>query len=158
MLNAVQQKIAQADIFIAAAAVSDYRCSEVACEKIKKTSDTMTLALARAPDVLATVGKSAAPPFLVGFAAETENVERNALAKLTGKNLDMIAANKVGDGLAFDKDDNALTLYWHGGKRELSLNSKSALARQLIEVIAERYHGRDTHRPASTIAPLHATR
>ena len=158
MLSAVQQKIAQADIFIAAAAVSDYRCSEIACEKIKKTSDTMTLALARAPDVLATVGKSAAPPFLVGFAAETENVERNALAKLTGKTLDMIAANKVGDGLAFDKDDNALTVYWHGGKRELSLNSKSALARQLIEVIAERYQSRGTNRPASTIAPLHATR
>lgn len=158
MLSAVQQNIGQANIFIAAAAVSDYRCSEIACEKIKKTSDTMTLSLARAPDVLATVGKSASPPFLVGFAAETENVERNALAKLTGKNLDMIAANKVGDGLAFDKDDNALTVYWHGGKRELSLNSKSALARQLVEVIAERYHGRDTNRPASTIAPLHATR
>ena len=94
----------------------------------------MTLALARAPDVLATVGKSSSPPFLVGFAAETENVERNALAKLTGKNLDMIAANKVGDGLAFDKDDNALTVYWHGGKRELSLTSKAALARQLVAV------------------------
>ena len=47
-----------------------------------------------------------------GFAAETEHVERNALAKLTSKNLDMIAANKVGDGLGFDKDDNALTVYW----------------------------------------------
>src|SRR5262245_29025162 len=82
MLNAVQQAIADADIFISAAAVSDYRCSEVACEKIKKTSDTMTLALSRAPDVLATVGRGTKPPFLVGFAAETENVERNALAKL----------------------------------------------------------------------------
>jgi phosphopantothenoylcysteine decarboxylase/phosphopantothenate--cysteine ligase len=158
MLSAVQQIISDADIFIAAAAVSDYRCCEVACEKIKKTSDTMTLALARAPDVLATVGKSTAPPFLVGFAAETENVERNALAKLSGKNLDMIAANKVGDGLAFDKDDNALTVYWHGGKRELSLTSKSALARQLIEVIAERYRGREATRQSSTVASLHATR
>jgi phosphopantothenoylcysteine decarboxylase / phosphopantothenate---cysteine ligase len=159
MLGAVQQAIVDADIFIAAAAVSDYRCFEVACEKIKKTSDTLTLSLARAPDVLATVGKSQSPPFLVGFAAETENVERNALAKLTGKNLDMIAANKVGDGLAFDKDDNALTVYWHGGKRELSLCSKSALARQLVEVIAERYQSREQQRThSSTIAPLHATR
>jgi phosphopantothenoylcysteine decarboxylase/phosphopantothenate--cysteine ligase len=158
MLDAVQQAIGDADIFIAAAAVSDYRCGEIACEKIKKTSDTMTLALSRAPDVLATVGKSASPPFLVGFAAETENVERNALAKLTGKNLDMIAANKVGDGLAFDKDDNALTLYWPGGKHELSLSSKSALARQLIEIIAERYRGRDSNRTPSTVATLHATR
>jgi len=157
MLSAVQQAIGDADIFIAAAAVSDYRCSEVACEKIKKTSDTLTLALARAPDVLATVGRSGAPPFLVGFAAETENVERNALAKLTGKNLDMIAANKVGDGLAFDKDDNALTLYWHGGKRELSLTSKAALARQLVEVIAERFRSREISRP-STVAAIHASR
>lgn len=158
MLAAVQQAIVDADIFIAAAAVSDYRCSEVACQKIKKTSDTLTLALARAPDVLATIGKSAAPPFLVGFAAETENVERNALAKLTGKNLDMIAANQVGDGLAFDKDDNALTVYWHGGKRELSLDSKSALARQLVDVIAERYRHREANRQPSSVATLHATR
>jgi phosphopantothenoylcysteine decarboxylase/phosphopantothenate--cysteine ligase len=159
MLSAVQQKIVDADIFISAAAVSDYRCSQVACEKIKKTSDTMTLALSRAPDVLATVGRSAKPPFLVGFAAETENVERNALAKLTGKNLDMIAANKVGDSLGFDKDDNALTLYWQGGKRELSLTSKSALARQLVEVIAERYRARSANGlPPASIAPLHATR
>jgi phosphopantothenoylcysteine decarboxylase/phosphopantothenate--cysteine ligase len=157
MLSAVQQAAADADIFISAAAVSDYRCSEVACEKIKKTSDTMTLALSRAPDVLATIGRSAKPPFLVGFAAETENVERNALAKLTGKNLDMIAANKVGDGLAFDKDDNALTVYWQGGRRELSLTSKSALARQLVEVIAERYRARGTNASPS-IKPIHATR
>jgi phosphopantothenoylcysteine decarboxylase / phosphopantothenate---cysteine ligase len=158
MLSAVQQAIADSDIFISAAAVSDYRCSEIACEKIKKTSDTMTLALSRAPDVLATVGRSAKPPFLVGFAAETENVERNALAKLAGKNLDMIAANKVGDGLGFDKDENALMLYWHGGKCELSLTSKTALARQLVEVIAERYRARGTNGPAASVASLHATR
>jgi phosphopantothenoylcysteine decarboxylase / phosphopantothenate---cysteine ligase len=143
MLSAVQRAVVGADIFIAAAAVSDYRASEIACEKIKKTSDSMTLALTRAPDVLATISRSESPPFLVGFAAETEHIERNALAKLTGKKLDMIAANKVGDGLAFDKDDNALTVYWQGGKQELSLTSKAALARQLIELIAERYRLRD---------------
>lgn len=142
MLSAVQSNVAGADIFIAAAAVSDYRCREIACEKIKKTSDTLNLALARAPDVLATVSRNESRPFLVGFAAETEHVERNALAKLINKNLDMIAANKVGDGLAFDKDDNALTVYWQDGKRELSLTSKAALARQLVELIAERYHAR----------------
>ncbi len=157
MLSAVEQAIVDADIFVSAAAVSDYRCAEIAGEKIKKTSDTMTLALTRAPDVLATIGRSAKPPFLVGFAAETENVERNALAKLAGKNLDMIAANKVGDGLAFDKDDNALSVYWQGGKRELSLTSKSALARQLIEVIAERYRVRAAG-AATSIASLHAAR
>ncbi|MFL6576893.1 MAG: bifunctional phosphopantothenoylcysteine decarboxylase/phosphopantothenate--cysteine ligase CoaBC, partial [Povalibacter sp.] len=142
MLAAVQEQVKSADIFIAAAAVSDYRCSEVACQKIKKTSDNLTLSLARAPDVLATVGRSDSPPFLVGFAAETENVEANALLKLSSKNLDMIAANKVGEGLAFDKDENALTVYWRGGKQELSLTSKAALARQLVAVIAERYKHR----------------
>lgn len=163
MLNAVQQNIGGTDIFIAAAAVSDYRCGEIACQKIKKTGDTMTLSLARAPDVLATIGRSESPPFLVGFAAETENVERNALGKLSAKNLDMIAANQVGEGLAFDKDDNALTLYWHGGKQELTLTSKAALARQLIEVIAQRYQNRDRNRTrvvdaAQTLSVLNGSR
>ena len=162
MLAAVQEQVTDADIFIAAAAVSDYRCAEVACQKIKKTSDNMTLALSRAPDVLATIGRSASPPFLVGFAAETENVEANALAKLNGKNLDMIAANKVGEGLAFDKDDNALTVYWRGGKQELTLTSKAALARQLVSVIAERYRGRGTSSTNTTSiqnrSAIHATR
>ena len=154
MLQAVQEQVADADIFIAAAAVSDYRCGQVAGEKIKKTSDTMTLALARAPDVLATVSRLSQRPFLVGFAAETENVERNALAKLTGKNLDMIAANQVGETIGFDRDDNALTVYWTDGKRELSLTSKAALARQLVALIAERFHQRAT-RPSPKA--LHAT-
>lgn len=162
MLAAVQQQVTDADIFVAAAAVSDYRCSEVACQKIKKTSDNMTLTLARAPDVLATIGRSESPPFLVGFAAETENVEANALAKLNGKNLDMIAANKVGEGLAFDKDDNALTVYWRGGKQELTLTSKAALARQLVAVIAERYRSRgksSTNTPSiQNRSAIHATR
>jgi phosphopantothenoylcysteine decarboxylase / phosphopantothenate---cysteine ligase len=139
MLEAVQRQLSDAHIFIAAAAVSDYRCGQVAGQKIKKTSDTMTLPLSRCVDVLATVGRSPSPPFLVGFAAETENVEHNALTKLQAKNLDMIAANRVGDGLAFETDDNALTVLWKGGRRELSLNNKAALARQLIELIAERY-------------------
>jgi phosphopantothenoylcysteine decarboxylase/phosphopantothenate--cysteine ligase len=160
MLAAVQSNVIDADIFIAAAAVSDYRCSEVACQKIKKTSDNMTLALSRAPDVLATIGRSESPPFLVGFAAETENVEANALVKLNAKNLDMIAANQVGEGLVFDKDDNALTVYWRGGKQELSLTSKAALARQLVAVIAERYRNRE--KSAATIQSarpaIHATR
>ncbi|MDY6947872.1 MAG: bifunctional phosphopantothenoylcysteine decarboxylase/phosphopantothenate--cysteine ligase CoaBC [Pseudomonadota bacterium] len=156
MLSAVQSSVADADIFIAAAAVSDYRCREIACEKIKKTSDTLNLALARAPDVLATVSRSDRHPFLVGFAAETEHVERNALAKLTNKNLDMIAANKVGDGLAFDKDDNALTVYWQGGKQELTMTSKAALARQLVELIAQHYHSRATQ-PSQTPNPTPIT-
>ena len=139
MLTAVQEQLRGAQLFVATAAVSDYCAAQVASEKIKKTNAAMTLALARTPDILATVSAGAQRPFLVGFAAETDNVERNALAKLEGKRLDMIAANKVGDGLAFDKDDNALTVYWPGGRRELCLCSKRDLAGQLVALIAERY-------------------
>jgi phosphopantothenoylcysteine decarboxylase/phosphopantothenate--cysteine ligase len=140
MLDAVRTHLIGANIFVAAAAVSDYKAASASREKIKKTEAALSLPLARTPDVLATIARAASHPFLVGFAAETENVERNALEKLESKNLDMIAANKVGDGLAFDKDDNALTVYWQGGgKFELPLASKTILARQLIALIAERY-------------------
>jgi phosphopantothenoylcysteine decarboxylase/phosphopantothenate--cysteine ligase len=141
MMNAVQAEIADTDIFIAAAAVSDYRMREIAEHKIKKTSDELTLHLARTPDILATVAAASPRPFVVGFAAETQNVERNALLKLEGKKLDMIAANQVGEGLAFDCDDNALTLYWPGGKRELDRAPKGRLAGELIAVIAECHAG-----------------
>jgi phosphopantothenoylcysteine decarboxylase/phosphopantothenate--cysteine ligase len=139
MLAQVTANIAGTHIFIGTAAVSDYRAATVACEKIKKSSDSLNLALTRTPDILATVGTWEPRPFLVGFAAETEHVERNALIKMEKKRLDMIAANKVGGGLAFDRDDNALTVYWPGGKRELALCSKTDLARHLVALIAERY-------------------
>ena len=139
MMSAVNADLPGTDVFIAAAAVSDYRPVQVSSEKIKKTSDSLLLALSRTPDILATVAAGKQRPFVVGFAAETQNVERNALAKLEGKRLDMIAANQVGDGLAFDCDDNALTVYWPGGKRELPKAGKSKLAAQLIAVIAEKF-------------------
>jgi phosphopantothenoylcysteine decarboxylase / phosphopantothenate---cysteine ligase len=142
MMQAVQAQVADADIFIAAAAVSDYRMREVAEHKIKKTRDELSLELTRTPDILATVAAGSPRPFVVGFAAETQNVERNALAKLEGKKLDMIAANQVGEGLAFDCDDNALTVYWPSGKRELARAPKCRLADELVAVIAERYEGR----------------
>lgn len=141
MMNAVRAELADTDVFIAAAAVSDYRTREVAAHKIKKTSEELALQLARTPDILATVAAGSPRPFVVGFAAETQNVERNALAKLEGKKLDMIAANQVGEGLAFDCDDNALTVYWNGGKRELARAPKCELACSLVDVIAERYAG-----------------
>jgi len=138
MMNAVNQHVADTDIFIAAAAVSDYRPVQCASEKIKKTSDSLTLALSRTTDILATVAARAPRPFVVGFAAETQNVERNALAKLEGKRLDMIAANQVGDNLAFDCEDNALTVYWPGGKQDLGRAPKRQLAAALVSLIAER--------------------
>jgi len=143
MLHAVQDRLGGTDIFIAAAAVSDYRAAEIAAEKIKKKSDELALRLTRTPDVLASVGAMTSErPFLVGFAAETEQLEKHALAKLHGKNLDLIAANLVGENLAFDRDENALTVYWPGGSRHLEFDTKRALARQLVQIIAERYRAR----------------
>ena len=155
MMAAVNANLAGTDIFIAAAAVSDYRPLQVAAEKIKKTSDSLVLPLSRTPDILASVAAGTPRPFVVGFAAETQNVERNALAKLEGKNLDLIAANQVGENLGFDQDDNALTVYWKGGKRELSLCSKSQLAGQLVALIAEHYARRDRATNCPSLAAGH---
>jgi len=138
MMTAVDEHLAGTDIFIAAAAVSDYRPVQCASEKIKKTSDSLMLALSRTTDILATVAARAPRPFVVGFAAETQNVERNALVKLEGKRLDMIAANQVGDNLAFDCEDNALTVYWPGGRQDLGRAPKRQLAAALVSLIAER--------------------
>jgi phosphopantothenoylcysteine decarboxylase/phosphopantothenate--cysteine ligase len=77
-------------------------------------------------------------PFVVGFAAETNDVEDNAKAKLKRKKLDMIAANQVGDGLAFDCEDNALTVLWPGGKADIARGPKLGVARELIALIGER--------------------
>ena len=142
MLDAVRSHGIGADIFIAAAAVSDYKAAQPSSKKIKKTQEALSIALARTPDVLGTVARSDNRPFLVGFAAETEDVERNAIEKMESKRLEMIAANRVGDGMGFDQDDNALTVYWQGGKQELALTSKADLARQLIAVVAAHYAAR----------------
>ena len=159
MLAAVNENLGGTDIFIAAAAVSDYRPLQVSTEKIKKTSDSLMLALSRTTDILATVAAGAARPFVVGFAAETQNVERNALAKLEGKNLDMIAANQVGEGLAFDQDDNALTVYWRGGGRVLKRAGKAQNAAELFALISERFANRASGaRPGSRPAGSAAAR
>ena len=152
MMEAVRAHLPGTDIFIAAAAVSDYRPVQAAVEKIKKTSDSLMLALSRTTDILAAVAAGSPRPFVVGFAAETQNVERNALAKLEGKRLDMIAANQVGDRLAFDCDDNALTVYWPGGKREIARATKRDVAARLVAVIAERFASGERVTPAAADA------
>lgn len=139
MHSAVHAAIDGTHIIIAAAAVADYRPAAIAGQKIKKTQDNLELELTRAPDVLASVTALPRPPFSVGFAAETEKIEEHALAKLERKRLDMIAANRVGDGLAFDCDDNALTVLWRDGSRRLGPTGKEALARELVALIADRY-------------------
>ncbi|MBS1200675.1 MAG: coaBC [Proteobacteria bacterium] len=149
MHDAVHAALEGADIYIGAAAVVDYRPAAVAGQKIKKCSDTMTLELVRAPDILASVAALEHRPFVVGFAAETQDVERNARAKLECKRLDLIAANQVGDGIAFDRDDNALLLLWPGGREELPTCGKLELARQLVGRIAQlRTRAQSPSRPA----------
>lgn len=142
MQKAVMQYIPDTDIFISAAAVADYRPKEISPAKIKKAGDTMTIDLVRNPDILAMVASQSNPPFTLGFAAETENVTVNARAKLFHKNLDMIAANKVGDNQAFDQDDNALTVIWEDGEQELPLQSKRSLAMALIGCVARLYRNK----------------
>ena len=140
MHAAVQTAAASSDIFIAAAAVGDYRPQVVSPCKLKKSAgEDLVLTLAENPDILASLGASQPRPFLVGFAAETHEVERYAKDKLARKGLDLIAANQVGEGLGFEAPDNALTLYWVGGSRDLPRADKSDLARALIACVAERY-------------------
>jgi len=140
MYNAVMQRSTQADIFIATAAVADYRVDTVASSKIKKDSDKLTLNLCKNPDILAEVsGLRENRPFCVGFAAETDDVHAHAKQKLLNKGLDMIAANQVGEGLGFNAQDNALQVIWAAGERELPMMSKYKLARELIQLIAEHY-------------------
>ncbi len=136
MLAAVLRELAGTHIFISTAAVADYRPVHAAENKIKKTSDTLELSMERTVDVLATVAARPDRPFVVGFAAETESVEQNARAKLMKKNLDMIAANEVGDDKAFDVDDNQLIVLARGARFELGRAGKPALARGLVTLIA----------------------
>jgi phosphopantothenoylcysteine decarboxylase/phosphopantothenate--cysteine ligase len=138
MYAAVHRQVADTDVFIAAAAVADFQPVSVAKHKIKKQGVAVKLELEPAPDIIKSVADMAKRPFVVGFAAETDNVEDNARSKLKRKKLDMIAANQVGDGIAFDCEDNALTVLWPGGKVEVARGPKIDVARQLIALIASR--------------------
>ncbi len=138
MYAAVHRHIAEADVFIAAAAVADFQPVTVAKQKIKKQGVAVKLDLEPAPDIVRSVADMAKRPFVVGFAAETDQVEDNARSKLKRKKLDMIAANEVGDGIAFDCDDNALIVLWPGGKTEITRAPKLEVARALVGLIAER--------------------
>jgi phosphopantothenoylcysteine decarboxylase / phosphopantothenate---cysteine ligase len=138
MYAAVHRQVADTDVFIAAAAVADFQPVSVAKHKIKKQGVAVKLELEPAPDIIKSVADMAKRPFVVGFAAETDDVEDNARSKLKRKKLDMIAANQVGDGIAFDCEDNALTVLWPGGKVEIARGPKIDVARQLIALIASR--------------------
>ena len=140
MLDKVMSAVKQCDIFIACAAVADYQPEQIQKSKIKKTKqDVLKLNLVPTVDIVATVARQEAKPFVVGFAAETDDVTRYAQEKLKKKNLDMIAANHVGEGKGFAVDDNALDVFWSQGNKTLSLTNKTQLARNLMRVIIEQY-------------------
>jgi len=127
------------DLFIATAAVADYRPQDYASDKLKKSSAEMTLALVRNPDTLATVAARADAPFTVGFAAETNDVARYALSKMRKKGLDMIVANDVSvPGLGFNSDNNAVSVFTAAGQVDLGPCSKQQIAHELVALIAPR--------------------
>ncbi|WP_439242811.1 bifunctional phosphopantothenoylcysteine decarboxylase/phosphopantothenate--cysteine ligase CoaBC [Lonepinella sp. BR2474] len=130
-------------LFIACAAVADYRVAEIAEQKIKKSGDEMQLRLIKNPDIVSDVGHlTEHRPFTVGFAAETQQVAQYAQDKLVRKKLDMICANDVSNGQVFGQDNNALTLYWATGSIALPETSKAQLAQQVVNKIIERYHAK----------------
>jgi phosphopantothenoylcysteine decarboxylase/phosphopantothenate--cysteine ligase len=141
MLAASLQEAQGCDVFIAAAAVADYRAAQVAAHKIKKSADAdkMVLELVKNPDIVATIAALENKPFTVGFAAESENLLAYAQQKLTRKNLDLIIANNIAEaGIGFNADDNAVTLIDKTQQQVLTQRSKQQLARDLIAIIAQK--------------------
>ncbi|SIT12154.1 bifunctional phosphopantothenoylcysteine decarboxylase/phosphopantothenate--cysteine ligase CoaBC [Neptunomonas antarctica] len=141
MLHASLEGLASCDIFIACAAVADYRPTSIAEHKIKKgNEEIMELHLVKNPDIVATVAASADKPFTIGFAAETRDVLSYAKDKLARKKLDMIIANDVSQtGIGFNSDENAVTLVTTTTQIDIPQTSKRQLAKQLIEQIALLY-------------------
>ena len=135
------------DIFIATAAVADYRTRDVVPQKIKKTQDQMALDLVKNPDILATIAEEFPEVFVVGFAAETQDIEKYARGKLEAKNLDMIACNDVSrTDIGFGSDDNAMTVFFKGKDAAVSLEkaSKDIIANQLVSLIGKQLAGKFT--------------
>ena len=143
MYKAAMEHAVINDIFISCAAVADYRPSQIADQKIKKTddSDQMQIVMVKNPDIVASVAAlKDKRPFTVGFAAETQDIKKYALGKLAKKNLDMICANDVSvEGLGFNSNDNALHLYWKNGEQALGTACKQHLAKQLLDIVVKQY-------------------
>ncbi len=140
MEQAVMERVENCDLFVACAAVADYRPETVVDQKIKKSREEMTLRLLRNADILARVAALPDGPFTVGFAAETERAAEYAEEKRCRKGVDMIAANLVGGAAGgFERDENALTVLWDGGRCELPMVNKQALSERLVTVVTEHY-------------------
>lgn len=142
MLTAVQAEINDTDLFIACAAVADYRVNQIASQKIKKTDETLSLELVRNPDILEIVGQMDERPFCVGFAAESEKVLEHARAKLQRKNIDLIIANDISrEDIGFGKDENEVVLITPTEDTPIPKTDKHLLARQLIDQIGQLWLG-----------------
>lgn len=140
MLEQCLELTAECDIFIACAAVADYRPTTIEARKIKKGPRQITLELERNPDIVAAVAACENRPFTVGFAAETNDLLAHARDKMERKGLDMIVANDVSDrSIGFNSDNNEATVLWAGGEQEMALTGKGTMARQLIQLIAKRF-------------------
>lgn len=141
MYEVVLEHVEKNDIYIGSAAVADYKPVTIAEHKIKKNSEQLTIVLEKNPDILTNVARLKSKPFTVGFAAETCDLEKNALDKLNRKNVDMIAANWVGQGdRGFDNENNALEVFWRNGRKSLPLMTKTQLAEKLLMLISEKFH------------------
>jgi phosphopantothenoylcysteine decarboxylase/phosphopantothenate--cysteine ligase len=136
MFEAVKKDAKGADVFISVAAVADYRVKNPSAQKIKKANGGLSLELEENPDILAWVAALPKAPFCVGFAAESEDLARNAKAKLAKKNLPLIAGNLAQE--AIGRDDSAITLYDAKGEHPLGRGPKLELARKLVEHVAGR--------------------
>lgn len=126
-------------IFCAVAAVADFRPSHAAVQKLSKGQTTKPLPLEATPDILAAVANQNPRPFIVGFAAETHDLESHARIKLKNKKPDLLVANPVGPGLGFESEENEAWVFWPGGDRRIERMPKPALAAILAGIILERY-------------------
>ncbi|MGX5172787.1 bifunctional phosphopantothenoylcysteine decarboxylase/phosphopantothenate--cysteine ligase CoaBC [Aliikangiella sp. IMCC44653] len=140
MLQAVQDNLLGTDVFIGCAAVADYSPVEVCTQKIKKNEDEMILKLKRNPDILAWVSNTENRPFVVGFAAESQNLKTFALGKLNNKKLDMICANNISNtDVGFNSDNNELLLLFKGEEeKRLTIAAKEVLAHSIVDEISKR--------------------
>jgi phosphopantothenoylcysteine decarboxylase/phosphopantothenate--cysteine ligase len=142
MHQASLSNLSNCDIFIACAAVADYRPEQVEAQKMKKQQDIddLTIKLIKNPDIIADVASAKNSPFCVGFAAETQDVERYALDKLKRKKLKLIAANDVAkSGQGFNSEKNALTVFSETERFDIALADKKIIASQLLAIVAQQY-------------------
>lgn len=134
MRKAVMEHLSEATIIVKSAAVADYHVSNVPGQKLKKTAMRLTLELDPTPDILAEAGQKKGDRLLIGFAAETENLEREARRKLETKNCDMVVGNRVGENLGFEADDNEVVLVMRSGENvKLGRAPKREIADQIFD-------------------------